>query len=152
MQTPATVDPLPLKAFGKALDRAPQRLGALRPSFTDSGLETLQARYRQDGYLWLKGLLDPGRVRDFRGWVLDHLGKAGTAPNAAQARMATLVRTARFEGFCAQLSLLDFIEAFIDAPAYLHPRKMMRQTHPGSGVSTAAHYDLIYLRGEPRSW
>jgi ectoine hydroxylase-related dioxygenase (phytanoyl-CoA dioxygenase family) len=58
-----------------------------------------------------------------------------------------MVRWAVYEAFCLQQPILDFYEAFLEGPVYLHKRKLIRRTRAGSGWSTPAHYDLTYLRG-----
>ncbi|MCC5973192.1 MAG: phytanoyl-CoA dioxygenase family protein [Rubellimicrobium sp.] len=153
-----------LTAAGKPLDTTSNRLGRLLASDPALPIEELRARYARDGYIWLKGLLDPRDVNDFRGWAFSDLAgtgllRPGSAPAMGLAgpaepdrpdidrRLARLVRTARFEGFCADRRLAAFIDAFIGGSSALLKRKMMRLTRPGSGVATPAHYDLIYLRG-----
>ncbi len=153
-----------LTAAGKSLETTPNRLGRLLPSDPTLPMGELRARYARDGYLWLRGLLDPREVNAFRGWVFAGLEETGllrpgsepatglagaTEPDRSDIdrRLARLVQTARFEGFCADRRLTAFVDAFIGGSSTLLKRKMMRLTRPGSGVATPAHYDLIYLRG-----
>jgi ectoine hydroxylase-related dioxygenase (phytanoyl-CoA dioxygenase family) len=74
---------------------------------------------------------------------------APEAPTNAYVRKLEnqAVRWASYEAFCLSPQIIDFVEAFLGGTAYLHKRKMMRRTHPGSSWSTPAHYDLTYLRG-----
>jgi ectoine hydroxylase-related dioxygenase (phytanoyl-CoA dioxygenase family) len=59
----------------------------------------------------------------------------------------SLVRSTAYEGFCAQPRMSRFMDAFVGGLSYLHKRKIMRLTLPGTAVATPAHYDLVYLRG-----
>ena len=153
-----------LSSGGKPLDRTPNRLGHLKPSSRDEPLDVLKTRFREDGYLWLKSLLNPNAVKEFRAWVFGYLAPTGMLDpdfgyedgisangaydkNASERVLMSLVRSARFEGFCAQLSLTEFIDTFLGTTSYLHKRKIMRFTCPNSGLVTPAHYDLVYLRG-----
>jgi len=62
----------------------------------------------------------------------------------------SLVRSAAYEGFCAQPPLARFMDDFLQGISYLHKRKIMRFVQPGSPTATPAHYDLVYLRGGTR--
>ena len=59
----------------------------------------------------------------------------------------SLVRSTAYEGFCAQPRLARFMDEFLGGLSYLHKRKIMRFTLPGTPTATPAHYDLVYLRG-----
>ncbi|TGQ74864.1 MAG: phytanoyl-CoA dioxygenase family protein [Mesorhizobium sp.] len=153
-----------LAANGKLLSTAANRLGYLTPTDPAAGIEAIRHFYRTQGYVWLKGLLRPGDVIDFRGWVLSRLADSGllkprTDPSlgiaaesgfdrqVADRRLMSLVRSTAFEGFCAQPRLSRLMDAFVGGLSYLHKRKIMRFTLPGTSVATPAHYDLVYLRG-----
>ena len=153
-----------LRADGKALDTSPQRMGWLRPSSPDEPFDELKTRFRQDGYLYLKGFLDRTAVLDQRRRAFTHLNlagllKLGTDPVlgiAAEApgdrgevnrRLMEYVRSAAFESFCMSPRLWQFMDRFVGGLSYLHKRKLLRHTLPNVPGSTPAHYDLIYLRG-----
>ena len=154
----------PIFASGNQLDTRPERLGKLQPSDPKEPLAQLRTRFASDGYLYVKGLLDPQVVNSFRGWVFENLAlsgllQPGTDPvfgianrsgfdkSVADRRMMSVVRSAKYENFCSQPDLTTFIDTFIGGMSYLHKRKLMRFTSPNTDVSTPAHYDLIYLRG-----
>ncbi len=155
--------PRTLTAAGKPLSTAPARLGAMVPTRSTAGLDAIRAAYVAQGYVWITGLLDRDAVLAFRSFVFGHLGQAGLlAPGsdpavglpaetfdkgAVDARLMALVRSARYEAFCAQPRLTALIDPMLNGLSYLHRRKIMRFTRAGSGVSTPAHYDLVYLRG-----
>jgi len=156
--------PVALTANGKVLSTMPNRLGYLSPTDPSVGVEAIRRLYAAQGYVWLKGLLPRGEVIDFRGWVLSHLAESGllkpaTDPSLgiasdsafdrqrAERRLMSLVRSTAYEGFCAQPRLSRLMDAFTGGLSYLHKRKIMRFTLPGSSTTTPAHYDLVYLRG-----
>jgi ectoine hydroxylase-related dioxygenase (phytanoyl-CoA dioxygenase family) len=153
-----------LRADGKVLNASPRRMGWLRESSPDEPFEVLTARFRQDGYLFLKGFLDRAAVLDQRRRAFSHLNLAGllemgTDPVLGIAaevpadrgdvnrRLMEYVRSAAFESFCMSPRLWQFMDRFVDGPSYLHKRKLLRHTLPRQAASTPAHYDLIYLRG-----
>ncbi len=153
-----------LEANGRVLSTRSDRLAQLLPIPASLGVEAIRDSYRENGYAWVTGLLDPQEVVDFRGWVLGHLAdsgllKPGSDPREglagatghdkarAQRKLMALVRSARFEFFCAQPRLSVFMDAFLGGISYLHKRKIMRYTLPGTDQATPAHYDLVYLRG-----
>ncbi|HEY5818941.1 MAG TPA: phytanoyl-CoA dioxygenase family protein [Mesorhizobium sp.] len=154
---------LALHANGKTLSTQPNRLGRLQPTDPGIGLEAIRALYQEQGYVWLKGFLKRGEVLDFRGWVFSHLAatgllQPGSDPSigvaaaafdrkSADRRLMSIVRSTAYEGFCAQPRLSGFMDAFLSGLSYLHRRKIMRFTMPGTATATPAHYDLVYLRG-----
>ncbi|CAN7481599.1 phytanoyl-CoA dioxygenase family protein [Rhizobium sp. LjRoot258] len=153
-----------LDANGKVLSTAANRLGGLVPTDPSIGVEAIRRLYHENGYVWLKRFLDPEAVNAFRGWVFSHLARgglvapgsdpmlglsAGTGLDKGQVDriLMALVRSVAFEGFCAQPRLARFMDEFLSAISYLHKRKIMRFTLPGTATATPAHYDLVYLRG-----
>ena len=160
-----TTAPLPtLRAAGKVLDPSPERLGRLTPSSPGEDMASLRATLGRQGYVWLKGFLDPVAVNDFRGYVFSHLmdtgivepgsdprlGLASGEPEArdkVNKRIMELVRAAAYEAFCAQQRLWRFMDEFLGGISYLHRRKLLRHTLPNTAAVTPAHYDLVYLRG-----
>jgi hypothetical protein len=159
-----TVPPITLIANGKTLSTAPNRLGYLSPTDPKVGIETIHKLFAEQGYVWLKGLLPRRDVIDFRGWVFSHLADTGLLQpgcdpalgiaasgvfdrQLADRRLMALVRSTAYEGFCAQPQMSRLMDAFVGGLSYLHKRKLMRFTQPGTTVATPAHYDLVYLRG-----
>ncbi|CAN7219830.1 phytanoyl-CoA dioxygenase family protein [Mesorhizobium sp. LjNodule214] len=158
------VAPANLVTNGKTLSSAPDRLGHLVPTDPGVGVAAIRALYQANGYVWLKGFLSRSDVIDFRGWVFSRLGDTGLIEpgsnpalgiaaagmfdkSLADRRLMSLVRSATYEGFCAQPRLSGFMDQFLGGLSYLHKRKLMRFTQPGTPTATPAHYDLVYLRG-----
>ena len=163
-QQPAQTPAIDLVANGKVLSTAANRLGELKPTDPSIGVEAIRRLYHENGYVWLKRFLDPQVVNAFRGWVFSHLARgglvapgtdpmlglsAGTGLDKGQVDriLMSLVRSVAFEGFCAQPRLAQFMDEFLSGISYLHKRKIMRFTQPGTTTATPAHYDLVYLRG-----
>ena len=153
-----------LIANGKTLSTAPNRLARLSPTQPSIDIESLRQLYASQGYVWLKGLLPRRDVLEFRGWALSHLAESGLLKPGTDAalgiasdsgfdrqladrRLMSLVRSTAYEGFCAQPRMSRLMDAFVGGLSYLHKRKMMRFTLPGTVTATPAHYDLVYLRG-----
>lgn len=153
-----------LVANGKLLSAAANRMGPLLPTDPEIGLEAIRARYEEHGYVWLNGFVKRSDVVEFRGWVFSHLAAAGLIENGSDPAIGlsskgnlkkalvdrilmSLVRSVAFEGFCAQPRLARFMDEFLSGISYLHKRKIMRFTQPGTVTVTPAHYDLVYLRG-----
>ena len=154
----------PLISNGYELSQAPERLGWLEPSDPAASLNTLKAQYHEQGYLWLKHFLDRAEVLAFRqrffsAFQNTGLLKAGSDPldglyggggedaREAQKILVALARSAAYEAFCLQPRIWQFYDAFFGGTSYLHKRKIIRYTKPGDPLATAAHYDLVYLRG-----
>jgi len=154
---------LQLVANGKVLSSAANRLGGLVPTDPRIGIEAVRNLLAEQGYVWLKALLDRAEVVSFRGWVLSHLAQSGLiVPGSdpaqglaaasfdrrlADRRLMSVVRSTGYEGFCAQPRLSRFMDELLGGLSYLHKRKIMRFTMPATAAVTPAHYDLVYLRG-----
>lgn len=154
----------PLISNGYTLSSEPHRLGHLTPSDPDTPLADLRAQYAAHGYLWLKGFLDRDVVLALRKRYFDVMAEVGliapdsdptdgifsghTVDHALHDKLLMeFVRTAAYESFCLQPRVWDFYDRFLGGASYLHKRKILRSSVPGSAASTPAHYDLIYLRG-----
>ncbi|HEX6970740.1 MAG TPA: phytanoyl-CoA dioxygenase family protein [Limnochordia bacterium] len=154
----------PLISNGHELSLAPDRFGWLTPSDPATPIAVLRERYREQGYLWLKGILDRDEVLAFRRRFFAAMNEAGllmpgTDPvdgryagggedkELARKLLVEIVRWAVYEAFCMAKPILHFYEAFFEGAPYLHKRKLIRYTKPGDPHCTGAHYDLTYLRG-----
>lgn len=126
-----------LTADGKPMSTAPERLGALRPtSDVYRSHEDAWARFKTDGYLFLKGVLNRQHVLDFREFYFDRLDKIG---------VTGIVRTPEYQELCASPEIVRFYEWFLGGAVHLHKRKLVRHTEPVSPMLTGAHYDLVYI-------
>ena len=153
-----------LSSNGYILDTSPQRLGWLAPSDPAEPLPTLRERYSQNGYLWLKGLLEREKVLELRRRYFGALVHSGLVRSdfdpmegiffkedynrdAVHKTQMAFVRSAAYESFCLAEPIWKFYEAFLEGDPYLHKRKIIRHTKPQDPACTGAHYDLVYLRG-----
>src|SRR3569623_750176 len=163
-ETPNVLPSLP--AAGKTLETTPSRLGWMTPTAGDTPGKQIRELYLEQGYVWLKRFLDPADVVGFRGYVFRALIESGllaegrdpelgissggaVRKDVAARRLMSLVRSATYEGFCAQPRIAGFMDEFLGGLSYLHKRKIMRYTQPHTPTATPAHYDLVYLRGGP---
>lgn len=154
---------------GYVLNDSPTRLGRLEPVPESERLDraALWRRLRRDGYLFLKGHLNPQTVNNFRGYYFSQLAHAkvtrpGTDPalgissdqevdRAAmrQALFGTVVPGPEYQALCTEPRIKDWFAWFLADDVHLHKRKIIRHTKPGEagiGTATQAHYDLVYLR------
>lgn len=158
-----------LTSNGYSLDTAERRWGGLRalPQSVRSDRDALWGLLRQDGYLYLPGLLDPEEVLRFRQFYFEKLAPSGLveeesnfvdgrdsghAVDNARLRSALfreVVPSPEYEEFCTQPALRGWFAWMYEADPFLHRRKIIRHTRPGEmgiGTATHAHYDLVYLR------
>jgi ectoine hydroxylase-related dioxygenase (phytanoyl-CoA dioxygenase family) len=153
---------LDLTSNGFALSTTPERLGMLAPTDPRQPRAALWEQYRAQGYLWLKGILDPGEVWEFRRRYFAAFAEtgllapgtdpqagifSGTSPAGHNRKISEIVRWAAFEAFCLSRPIREFYEMFLEGAPYLHKRKLIRHFVPDDPNATGAHYDLIYLRG-----
>lgn len=153
-----------LKANGKILEKSPRRLSWMIPTPAGASVAMIRRRLADDGYVWLKRFFDPAIVLAFRGRVFSYLAPSGLispgsdprlglaaveAPkkDIADKKLSALGRSAAFEGFCTPNRLTFFMDELLGGLSYLHKRRNLQYTRPGSGVVTPAHYDQVFLRG-----
>jgi len=160
----------PLVSNGYTLSTEPDRLGMLTPTNPGLPIQELRDRYAQQGYLWLRGILDRSEVLDFRRRYFAAFASAGLlAPGsdpvdgiyagggedkaAIRQILGQAVMWAAYEAFCLSKPIVRFYEGLMGGPPYLHKRKLIRYTKSGDAACTGAHYDLTYLRaGTDRLW
>lgn len=129
----------PLISNGYTLEMTPQRLGWLEPTDALLPLPQLREKFRQHGYLWIKGFFNRDVVLDFQGFFFENV-ISGTKS------FFDIVDSREYEDFCTMPRLWSFYQEFLEGPPYLHKRKIIRFTQPGEDHCTGGHYDLIYLR------
>lgn len=158
-----------LTSNGYVLDESPSRLGELVP-VPDAELhdrEALWRRLRRDGYVYLRGALDPDAVLSFRRYYFGALSdtgllRHGSDPGAGLAGdgepdpgglrhvlFRQVVPGETYLRFCTQPAIRDFYGWLLGGTPFLHRRKIIRHTVPGRtgiGTATQAHYDLVYIR------
>ena len=69
--------PLPLSCNEVALDSSPERFGSLTESFAHEDTLQLQQRLQDDGYLFMRGLLNRDDIQAARTNVLEQLNTEG---------------------------------------------------------------------------
>ncbi|GAB3935493.1 phytanoyl-CoA dioxygenase family protein [Kribbella albertanoniae] len=137
-----------LTSNGYVLDE--RRLGELTavPDHERTDLPVLRERLQRDGYLLLRGLLDPQVVLEFRRYYFERTGAATDRASYRRVLFEQIVPGLEYATFCALLK--GWFEWFLGGEPFLHRRKIIRQIAPGEngiGTATQAHYDLVYLRG-----
>ena len=154
---------------GYVLDESPHRLGELlrTPDAERFDRPALWRRLREQGYLFLPGLLAVETVAAFRAFYFESLRGTGlwdeTRPAfdgiasgtpVDQARLRhqlfnVVIPSAEYARFCAQPAIRGWFTWFLVEDVHLHRRRILRHTRPGEtgiGTATQAHYDLVYLR------
>ena len=164
----SVVDIPQLTYGGNALDM--EQVGLLRRS--DDALhdrDELHRRMREDGYLFLPGLLDRNQVIEARRELCDRLFKAGMLDYAHPAMECVAAPQAQIDAaatrpFMPQLArdnaplakviydgaMMQFYEFFLDGPVRHFDYTWFRAKQPGTHTATTPHYDFVYMgRGTP---
>lgn len=143
--------------------------------FTDStdivaDADALQARAREDGYLYFRGLLPRQAVLDVRRDFIDMLAdlgwlKAGTEPDACIAGRPSTVegqeefypafmrfqQMYRFHKLSTHPALLAMYDTLFGEPTLAHSRNIARIMFPDT-PTTPPHQDYLHIRGTPETW
>jgi len=142
---------------GYVLDESPKRLGELVavPDAERGDRAALRRRLTRDGYLLLRGALDPDLVHRFRRFYLERLAPTGVwdgpgdRARLRQVLFGEIVPGPEYQAFCAQPAVREWYRWFLGGEPHLHRRKIIRHVKPGErgiGFATQAHFDLVYLR------
>jgi len=148
-----------LTSLGVRLDTSPEAFGMLRDStqVRDDAAE-LKRRMTDDGYLMIRGLLDPVAVCDARLRVVDSLASRGLldpafAPAERVAVPGVRVSKFGFEGedrrfgevrqLVRSARAMNFFDDFLASPARAFDYIWMRLMAPGQ--ASAPHCDVVYM-------
>ncbi len=133
--------------------------------------DALRSRYQADGYLFIRGLLDPERIRDLRVAYFGAFDAAyfhggapveagifsGTRPDALPAHGTqghpahTFVRSRSFAALATDPALATLASTILGGPSTVLPRQIVRHFDRASGRASRAHRDAAYLdRGSDR--
>jgi ectoine hydroxylase-related dioxygenase (phytanoyl-CoA dioxygenase family) len=129
--------------------------------------DALRDRYRRDGFLLLRNVLDAGEVRELRGRYFASFPPeylvAGSDP--VEGRFSgrrpadlpahgvvghpayTFVRSQPFARFVDSQRLAELAAVLLEAPVTLLPRHIMRHFDAAAPVASRAHTDFRYLDG-----
>lgn len=151
-------------------------VGWMRPTPNDLPLEEMRKRFREDGYLWVKGLIPREDVLDMREHYFLHLAdtnilEPGTSPRdgifnhtedplthggvggsdlpSEQLKVSRLVTAhtkPEYLQFLEHPSLRSFIRRFMSWEKEVMVKRAMIRHNVPEGLSTGIHYDQIFLR------
>lgn len=120
--------------------------------------EALYARFKADGYLLIRGLYDPEKVKAARRFLLrkldenEQLDRAHPVSDGIPAEgkrgmfmggNSAVTHQPEFLNLVESPEVLGFFEDFFDVPVITYDYKWLRVVQP-SGF-TGAHYDIVYM-------
>ncbi|MGI8492615.1 MAG: phytanoyl-CoA dioxygenase family protein [Acidimicrobiales bacterium] len=125
----------------------------------------IRERYLEDGYLYLRGFLDPAVVQSLRSSYFARFDssylEAGTDPaegvfsgRRPEGLVAHglpghpahgFVRQSEFQGFASSLELVGLAEKVLGGPAVSLPRRILRHFDCAAPIASRAHCDQPYL-------
>jgi len=143
----------------RELELGGKYLGALREATHLMGdMKALRARMEEDGYLLIRRLHDPQKVKAARRVIIENLDQNGQidrsypldeaviAPGKRGAFLGgakAVTHTSEFLAVVESPELMQFFSDFLGAPAMTYNYKWMRVV--GNGDFTGAHYDVVYM-------
>jgi ectoine hydroxylase-related dioxygenase (phytanoyl-CoA dioxygenase family) len=127
--------------------------------------EGLREQFRQDGYVYLRRVIDRDEVINLRGEYFSMFEpsylKDGTSPEegvfsgqvpfgtpahgVAGHPAHTLVRSENFARFVGNQKLAQLATALLGAEVFQLPRQILRHFHRGSNLASRAHTDFVYM-------
>jgi ectoine hydroxylase-related dioxygenase (phytanoyl-CoA dioxygenase family) len=127
--------------------------------------QAIRTRYVEDGYLYLKGVLDPAVVTGLREAYFAQFEpsylQAGTKPadgvfsgrrplglpphGVAGHPAHAFVRSSRFEAFAADPTFAAVAEGVLGGPVRRLPRSILRHFDRSTPMASRAHIDFSYL-------
>jgi len=118
----------------------------------------LHERMQEDGYLLIRGLHDPAKVKEARRVVIENLDANGQIDHnypleegvAAEGKRGgflggakAITHTPEFLGLVEGNEVMSFFERFLNGAVLTYNYKWLRAVSPGE--STGAHYDIVYM-------
>ncbi|MBT5876903.1 MAG: phytanoyl-CoA dioxygenase [Candidatus Latescibacteria bacterium] len=151
-----------LTSLGHSIDTSPEVFGFLRTSndIADSHDE-LEQRMKDDGYIFLRNVLDHTVVMNARREVLQKLETVGElnpdfpmmeAIASGESRRKEIdvkaflkdLRTGdAYRTLCHEGQVMDFFDRFLGAPSRAFDYLWLRTV--GQGQATGCHYDVVYM-------
>ena len=144
---------------GEPMDSSPQALGELRRS--DDAVENrseLHSRMREDGYLFLPGMLDREEVLAAHRTVVERLAAVEILDERhpieegivrADAQLSFMPELARDNEALDKVlysgSMMSFYEFFLGGPARHFDYTWFRAKTPGTTTATQPHYDIVFM-------
>ncbi|MCJ1447920.1 MAG: hypothetical protein MMC23_008432 [Stictis urceolatum] len=162
--------------YGSPIDS--QMLSWLTPTTKDTPLSEIRARYRRDGYIWIKDIIPRSDVFDMReryfqtisptgllapdtsprdgifNPALDptkHQGLGAAPEESARATLDEIHGCAGYHQFLAHPDLREWVRRVSGwEKEVLLKRGLIRHNVPGSKCPSGIHYDQLFLRaGDP---
>lgn len=154
-----------LVQFGKRQLDTETQLGELRDSSNLLGdVEALQRRMAEDGYLWLRGLINREKVADTRAFVMAYMDEQQALVPGQPVLEGVMPKDGRGVGMMgkrgithhprvaqtlAATELFDFFDSYFDEQSLTFDYKWLRAV--GNEGYTGSHYDIVYMgRGSDR--
>ncbi|MGL6344041.1 MAG: phytanoyl-CoA dioxygenase family protein, partial [Waterburya sp.] len=140
------------------------RLGWLNSCNSNASVSNLKRQYNEQGYLWIKGLLNRNQVMSLRSLFFEKckalaLLKEGNSseemivpaseiPIAAMNKVrADFANSIEYQSLVHSQEILNFLGDLLEGSVCSLKRQIVRYTIPNESKSdTGAHYDFIYLR------
>lgn len=154
-----------IRLGNRELELGGSHLGLLHESDDIRGdYAALRRRMAEDGYLLLRGLIDPAKVRQARETVMRFMEEQGALTPGTPVLEGVMPRGGRSVGLMGRkgithhpdvravleaAELFDFFSRYFEEPALTFDYKWMRAV--GHEQFTGAHYDVVYMgRGSER--
>lgn len=154
-----------LVQFGKQQLDTETQLGQLRDSSDLLGdVAALHERMAEDGYLWIKGLIDRDKVADTRAFILQYMAEKEALVPGQPILEGVMPKDSRGVGMMGNpdithhprvaqtleaTELFDFFNRYFNEPAMTFDYKWLRAV--GHEAFTGSHYDIVYMgRGSAR--
>ena len=143
----------------RELELGGKHLGHLREANELMGdADALRARMQEDGYLLIRRLHDPNKVKATRRMLINNLDSNGQIDRSHPIDEAWIATGARgsfmggakavthspeFLGLAESPELMQFFSEFLNGPSLTYNYKWPRVV--GKGDFTGAHYDVVYM-------
>lgn len=154
-----------LVQFGDQQLDTENQLGQLRDSSDLLGdMPALQHRMAEDGYLWLRGLIDRDKVADTRAFILQYMAEQQVLVPGEPVLEGVMPKDGRGVGMMGKRGithdprvaqtleaneLFTFFDRYFGEAAMTFDYKWLRAV--GNEAFTGSHYDIVYMgRGSQR--
>ncbi|BDI29860.1 hypothetical protein CCAX7_19110 [Capsulimonas corticalis] len=151
------LSPPALSACGVALEMTPETFGELRDANDSLGDgAALRRRMQEDGYLLLRGVLDPSEILAARKYITDNLAEEGFLDSAFPSidsvarpgadvmfRPDLALKNAALHQVLYSGAMMEIFARYFGEPVRHYDFTWLRATPPGRSVP--AHCDIVYM-------
>lgn len=153
MNTNALTEEVNLSSNGSFFLRTTKQHDLLQESHLNLSVSSLRDLYRENGYIWMKGLINHRKVNKLKNLFSEIVSSiqrksnlVNQKPDNIEKVKQSIVHSQEYIDVCYSSEIIDFLENFLGGSVGIVKRQMIRYKTSCARNDTGAHYDRAYFR------